>query len=74
MPAHHRDVVAESVPVSAGATCGEAVTAAKLPTTGPNAIAVVRTSDGTLKDLNWAPAADVEEEPVSLFQPHVEAW
>ncbi|WP_405889719.1 threonine--tRNA ligase [Streptomyces sp. NBC_00133] len=43
--------------------------AAKLTTTGPNAIVLVRTADGTLKDLNWAPAADIEVEPVRMSSP-----
>lgn len=69
MAVPRRDVVVERVPVPAGTTCGEAVADAELPMTGPNAIVVVRTPDGVLKDLDWAPAADTEVEPVALSTP-----
>lgn len=69
MPAARRDVVAERVLVPARTTCGEAVTAAKMPAAGPNAIVVVRTPDGTLRDLDWTPDIDVEVEPVALSSP-----
>ena len=69
MASSRRDIVAERVLVPAGTTCGEAVTAAKLPAAGPNAVVVVRTLDGTLKDLGWAPDTDTEVEPVTLSSP-----
>lgn len=69
MPASRRDVGTERVMVPAGTTCGEAVMDAKLPAAGSNAVVVVRASDGTLKDLAWAPDTDVEVEPVAMASP-----
>jgi threonyl-tRNA synthetase len=63
------EVVAEHVPVSAGTTCGDAIAATRLPQSGPNAIVVVRTPDGTLKDLDWVPEKDIEVEPVAMSSP-----
>ncbi|MPZ63989.1 MAG: threonine--tRNA ligase [Pseudonocardiaceae bacterium] len=59
----------ERVPVPAGTTCGEAVAAAELSMAGPDAVVVVRTSDGALKDLDWAPDTPGEVEPVTLSSP-----
>ncbi len=61
--------VADRVVVPAGTTCAEAVAAAGLPTTGPKAVVVVRDADGALRDLDWAPEADVEVEPVTIDSP-----
>ena len=61
--------MADRVVVPAGTTCAEAVAAAGLPTTGPKAVVVVRDADGTLRDLDWAPEADVEVEPVTIDSP-----
>lgn len=69
MPASRRDALADRVLVPAGTTCGEAVAAAKLPAAGPNVIVVVRATDGTLKDLDWAPRTDLEVEPVAMSSP-----
>ncbi|MBO0877670.1 MAG: threonine--tRNA ligase [Pseudonocardia sp.] len=52
------------VRVPAGTTAASAVREAGLPTTGPSAVVVVRDPDGALRDLAWAPEADVEVEPV----------
>ena len=52
------------VRVPAGTTAGAAVREAGLPTSGPSAVVVVRDADGRLRDLAWAPDADVEVEPV----------
>lgn len=68
MPDLRRDST-ERVPVPAGTTCGEAVAAADLPMAGPDAVVVVRASDGALKDLDWAPDTVVEVEPVTLSSP-----
>ena len=46
--------------VPAGTTAGARVREGGLPTTGPDAIVVVRDSDGTLRDLAWAPEADTD--------------
>nr|WP_042197852.1 threonine--tRNA ligase [Kibdelosporangium sp. MJ126-NF4] len=51
--------------VSAGTTASAAVREAELPTKGPDAIVVVRDPQGKLRDLSWAPDADVEVEAVA---------
>jgi threonyl-tRNA synthetase len=51
--------------VAAGTTAGAAVRAAGLLGTGPQAVVVVRDGAGRLRDLAWAPDADVEVEPVA---------
>jgi threonyl-tRNA synthetase len=51
--------------VPAGSTAGAAVREAGLPTSGPATVVVVRDADGQLRDLAWAPEADVEVEPVA---------
>jgi threonyl-tRNA synthetase len=53
-----------AVRVQAGTTAGAAVRAAGLPSSGPSAVVVVR-ADGALRDLAWAPVADVDVEPVA---------
>ncbi|MDT7564460.1 MAG: threonyl-tRNA synthetase [Pseudonocardiales bacterium] len=54
--------------VPAGTTAGSAVREAGLPTTGPTAVVVVRDlsagAAGALRDLAWAPEAEVDVEPV----------
>jgi threonyl-tRNA synthetase len=57
------------VAVPAGTTCAEAVETARLPTAGPNAVIAVRTPDGSIRDLAWAPDEDAEVEPVALSSP-----
>ncbi|MGB6163496.1 MAG: threonine--tRNA ligase [Pseudonocardiaceae bacterium] len=69
MSASRPDAVAERVVVPAGTTCGEAIAATKRPTSGPQAIVVVRLPDGTLKDLDWVPDTDIEIEPVAMGEP-----
>jgi len=64
-PAVPRPAVAESVRVTAGTTAGHAVREAGLPSTGPQAVLVVRDPDGTLKDLSWTPSEDVDVTPVA---------
>ena len=51
--------------VPAGTTAGAAVREAGLPTTGAEAVVVVRDAGGTLRDLAWAPDADADVEPVA---------
>ena len=52
--------------VPAGTTAGAAVRDAGLPSRGvPDAVVVVRDADGRLRDLSWAPDADVEVTPVA---------
>jgi threonyl-tRNA synthetase len=53
------------VRVPAGTTAGAAVRGAGLPSNGPQAVVVVRASDGALRDLAWVPQAEVEVEPVA---------
>lgn len=56
--------VAGSVRVTAGTTASQAVRDAGLPTSGPQAVLVVRDPDGVLRDLAWAPVEDVAVAPV----------
>lgn len=56
---------APRVLVPAGTTAGRAVRDAGLPGKGPDAVVVVREVDGALRDLSWAPVADVEVEAVT---------
>jgi threonyl-tRNA synthetase len=58
--------VAERVAVPAGTP---AAAAAGLPLTGPEAIVVVRTPAGRLRDLAWVADADVEVDPVAMSSP-----
>jgi threonyl-tRNA synthetase len=52
--------------VPAGTTAAAAVRDAGLPGRGaPDAVVVVRDSDGKLRDLSWVPAHDVEVTPVA---------
>ncbi|GAA1402590.1 threonine--tRNA ligase [Pseudonocardia kongjuensis] len=46
--------------VPAGTTAGARVREGGLPTSGPEAIVVVRDAEGNLRDLAWAPEADTE--------------
>src|SRR3954453_15870234 len=53
--------------VAAGTTAADALAAAGVPLTGPSGAVVVRDlASGALKDLDWAPEADAEVEPVAL--------
>jgi threonyl-tRNA synthetase len=52
--------------VPAGTTAQAAAEAAGLPLTGPTAVVVVRDAEGRLRDLEWAPDADAEVEPVAI--------
>ncbi|MDA4109704.1 threonine--tRNA ligase [Mycolicibacterium holsaticum] len=57
---------AAPIRVAAGTTAGAAVREAGLPSRGAvDAIVVVRDPDGRLRDLSWAPDADVEVTPVA---------
>ncbi|WP_255671902.1 threonine--tRNA ligase [Glycomyces amatae] len=61
--------VVEPLWVTAGTTGADAVAAAGLPVSGPNAIVVVRDAEGQLRDLSWSPEADAKVEPVPLNSP-----
>ncbi|MCM0677477.1 threonine--tRNA ligase [Micromonospora phytophila] len=69
MSAPRTPAVADPVVVAAGTTAADAVAAAGLPANGPKAVVVVRDPQGQLRDLDWAPQADTEVEPVSLDSP-----
>ncbi|MDV3134930.1 threonine--tRNA ligase [Mycobacterium sp. 29Ha] len=57
---------AAPIRVAAGTTAGAAVRDAGLPGRGdPAAVVVVRDPDGRLRDLSWAPVADVDVVPVA---------
>jgi len=51
--------------VPAGTTAGARIREGGLPTSGPQAVVVVKDAEGTLRDLAWAPAADAEVVPVT---------
>jgi threonyl-tRNA synthetase len=57
------------VMVPAGTTAGQAVREGGAPTTGPDAIVVVRDAQGSLRDLAWAPDSDTEVEAVAASSP-----
>ena len=69
MPAPSPCAAVEPLVVPAGTTAADAVAAARLKLAGPDAIVVVRTPDGRLRDLSWVADADVEVEPVPLSSP-----
>nr|WP_239373464.1 threonine--tRNA ligase [Frankia sp. Cj5] len=69
MPASRPEAVAERVVVPAGTMAAQAIAAAKLPLVGPNAIVVVRSPDGVLRDLDWAPDTDLDVEAVPMSSP-----
>ncbi|WP_375478409.1 threonine--tRNA ligase [uncultured Jatrophihabitans sp.] len=58
-----------TVRVAAGTTAAEALRAANVELTGPAGAVVVRDADGTLRDLDWAPQADADVEPVAAQSP-----
>ncbi|GAA4686000.1 threonine--tRNA ligase [Pseudonocardia yuanmonensis] len=51
--------------VPAGTTAGARVREGGLPTSGPQAVVVVKDAEGALRDLAWAPEADAEVVPVT---------
>ncbi|CAM3566092.1 threonine--tRNA ligase [Tsukamurella ocularis] len=51
--------------VPAGIAAGAAMRELDLPNKGPEAVVVVKTTDGTLKDLSWIPDTDTEVEAVA---------
>ncbi|MFL6071936.1 MAG: threonine--tRNA ligase, partial [Mycobacteriales bacterium] len=55
-----------AVRVPAGTTAGQALEAAGVPLTGPDAAIVARDPDGVLRDLEWAPDAEVDVVPVPI--------
>ncbi len=69
MSAPRPAAVVDRVVVPAGTTAAAAIAEAGLPTTGPDAIVVVRDPDGRLRDLDWVPDAEVAVEPVPLSSP-----
>ena len=60
---------APSVKIPAGSTAGQAIRDAGLPTTGPQAVVVVRDADGRLRDLAWVPDQEAVAEPVPADSP-----
>ncbi|GII24317.1 threonine--tRNA ligase [Planosporangium mesophilum] len=69
MSAPRTAAVTDAVLVPARTTAADAVAAAGLPASGPNAIVVVRDPEGRLRDLDWAPEADTTVEPVAISSP-----
>jgi len=62
-------VPAQTVRVAAGTTAIDALREAGVDVNGPGGAVVVRTADGTLKDLDWAADADTEVEVVTAASP-----
>jgi len=60
---------ASPVLVAAGTTAAEALEAAGLALSGPDAVIVVRDADGALHDLDWTPDQDRIVEPVPMSSP-----
>ncbi|WAX57597.1 threonine--tRNA ligase [Jatrophihabitans cynanchi] len=60
---------AATVRVAAGTTADDALRAAGIDVNGPAGALVVRASDGTLKDLAWAPETDADVEVVTAASP-----
>lgn len=69
MPTPHPAPNASRIVVPAGTTATDAVRAAGLQLTGPDAIVVVKGPDGALKDLDWVPDGEVEVEAVAMGSP-----
>ncbi|WP_374215986.1 threonine--tRNA ligase [Frankia sp. AiPs1] len=69
MSARMPAVSEERVSAPAGSSFAEAVKAAGLTMSGPNAIVVVRDADGTLRDLTAVPAVDTEVTAVPMSSP-----
>jgi threonyl-tRNA synthetase len=76
-PDKERPVSASAVPptpalpvrVAAGTTAAEALREVGTDLTGPGGAVVVRDPDGALRDLDWAPDADTDVEPVPASSP-----
>ncbi|CAJ58970.1 MULTISPECIES: threonine--tRNA ligase [Frankia] len=69
MSARMPAVPEERVSAPAGSSFAEAVKAAGLTMSGPNAIVVVRDAAGTLRDLTAVPAVDTEVTAVPMSSP-----
>jgi threonyl-tRNA synthetase len=69
VPAASHSVAVEPLVVPAGSTAADAVAAAGLRLAGPDAIVVVRTPDGRLRDLSWVADDDLRVEPVAMSSP-----
>jgi len=66
MTAFVQTVPAAPIRVAAGTTAAAAIREAGLPGRGaPDAIVVIRDSDGKLRDLSWSPEADADVTPVA---------
>ncbi|HEY8558186.1 MAG TPA: threonine--tRNA ligase, partial [Actinomycetes bacterium] len=69
MSAPSPSAAVEPLVVPAGTTAADAVAAAGLRLAGPDAIVVVRTPDGRLRDLSWVAEDDLRVEPVPMSSP-----
>src|SRR5919198_4497288 len=59
----------QPVRVAAGTSALDALREGGVELTGPHGAVVVRDPDGVLRDLSWAPDADVDVEPVPAQSP-----
>jgi len=69
VPAPSPSAAVEPLVVPTATTAADAVAAAGLKLAGPDAIVVVRTPDGRLRDLSWVADADLRVEPVPMSSP-----
>jgi len=61
--------VASTLVVPAGTTAVQALEAAEVSLSGPDAPIVVRDAEGALHDLDWVPAQNESVEPVAMSSP-----
>ncbi|MGI8627748.1 MAG: threonine--tRNA ligase [Geodermatophilaceae bacterium] len=69
MSAPSPSTVASPVLVAAGTTAADALEAAGVVLSGPDAVIVVRDADGGLHDLDWTPSENTPVEPVPMSSP-----
>ncbi len=69
MSAPSPSTVASTLVVPAGTTAVQALEAAEVSLSGPDAPIVVRDAEGALHDLDWVPAQNESVEPVAMSSP-----
>ena len=69
MSASSPSTVAPRVMVAAGTTAAEALAAADVALSGPDAAIVVRDAEGVLHDLDWSPGEEQAVVPVAMSSP-----
>ncbi len=66
MSAPSASTAVPTVMVAAGTTAAQALAAADVVLSGPDATIVVRDAEGALRDLDWTPSEDSSVEPVPM--------